>query len=93
MLRLAGKGLLVLSAAGGTAFSGLYAYDPGLRREFTFWRVAFPIIAHYRYVNWRYVDENEQMRQFEQLHLKYAKPVLDLFLSLGGLYIKMGQVV
>ncbi|KAI9142294.1 ABC1 family-domain-containing protein, partial [Paraphysoderma sedebokerense] len=53
-----------------------------------------PVYAHYRVTEWLIKDKDDetQTKEFQELHTKYAPRMLDLALSLRGLYIKLGQV-
>lgn len=39
------------------------------------------------------LSEEEETRRFEALHHKYAKPLYDVFMKLGGFYYKSGQKI
>lgn len=63
-------------------------------RPIRFWTETFPVYAHYRVTEWLIKDKDDetQTKEFQELHTKYAPRMLDLALSLRGLYIKLGQV-
>lgn len=65
--------------------------DPGARREVKFWSVVGPCVARYVWL-YRTVPDAEVRRPMaEQLHARYAKPIVNLFMELGGPYVKLGQ--
>ena len=39
------------------------------------------------------VPPEEEKKRFEALHHKYAKPLFDVYMSLGGFYYKNGQKI
>lgn len=68
------------------------AAEPGVRRELRFWSVIGPCIARYVWVHKMVDDPEERSRRNQALNEAHAKPVVDLFMELGGPYIKLGQV-
>ncbi|KAJ3326352.1 hypothetical protein HDV06_000228 [Boothiomyces sp. JEL0866] len=95
---------LRLFTLGGSALVGTYAYyqDDFKRatRPLKFWSQMFPIFAHYRFVEWKqnqfsrkeeFTKKNEQ--EWTELHKHYAPKALKVILDLGGIYIKVGQVL
>lgn len=68
------------------------ATDPGAQRELRFWGVIGPCIARYVWVGKTVDDPTERRQRYDELHDAYATPVVDLFMELGGPYIKLGQV-
>lgn len=81
------------------AAGGLYINDPAifenLERPYTFWSKMFPIYAKYRYLQWKLAKtpEEEANAIWDKVHEEYAPKVLDIFLELKGIYIKVGQVM
>jgi hypothetical protein len=80
--------------------------EDAVDRILTYDKVAVPAIIEYKYLEaklevWpKYLPsifpvlpEAEQKRQFQLLHDKYAKPMFDVFMKLGGFYYKNGQKV
>ena len=74
----------------------------------TYQKVAVPMIVDYKWLEWKLekapkvewlrsyfpqLPEEEQKRQFQELHEKHAKPLFDLFMELGGFYYKSGQKI
>ena len=94
-LRYLARGVAGTVTVAGLGVGGFALVDKGFRRECVFWRTAVPILAHYKWVSWRYEDEDQAARdaRYEVLHQAYAPVVLDMFLSLRGLYVKFGQVL
>jgi predicted unusual protein kinase regulating ubiquinone biosynthesis (AarF/ABC1/UbiB family) len=68
-----------------------------VRRAVYFWRVAGPMIGHYKWTQfWLGISGAERHHRefvYEQLHNKYAEPALQLVMHLKGLYCKIGQVL
>ncbi|KAI9187677.1 hypothetical protein H9P43_002068 [Blastocladiella emersonii ATCC 22665] len=68
----------------------------GLVRPAQFWTRVAPILAHYRYVqfklDWTAAAEPERDAAFDELHERYAPVALALILDLRSLFIKFGQV-
>ena len=78
----------------------------GVDRIITYDRVALPAILEYKWAEARLeklprmlpmifseVPVDEQLRQYEVLHKKWAKPLFDVFMELGGFYYKSGQKI
>eukprot|EP00035_Acanthoeca_spectabilis_P039285 m.60802 g.60802 ORF g.60802 m.60802 type:complete len:421 (-) comp9528_c0_seq2:547-1809(-) len=86
-------GKVVAGAVGVTGVTvGAYvAAEPGVRRELRFWSVIGPCIARYVWVDKMVDDPEERSRRNQALNEAHAKPVVDLFMELGGPYIKLGQ--
>lgn len=94
---------LITGSIGGVIGYGVYAYDPGFKRQCDFYIKAFPCLAHYKYVEYTheylykpkwipYFKSDKTLdEKYEELHEKYAQFVLDVILELKGLYIKAGQ--
>ena len=63
--------------------------NEGLRRSIVFWKRAFPIYLHYRFVEWQVQNLSEYVQdiKFNELHDRYApeamKLILDIFHSLS----------
>lgn len=94
MLRRFGRGAGIGVAGALMGGAVWVTVDPGMRREFVFWKTAVPVVVRYKYTEWKYSgDEEQQKAQYERLHLLYAPVLLDLFSRLGGLFIKLGQVL
>ncbi len=72
------------AVAAGTGY--LYETDEGTRRSFLFWKDAFPIYVHYRYVQWKVkgISEEEADAEYNKLHDRYAPEVEALTLRLKG---------
>ena len=56
---------------------------------------AFPALIQYRYTDWTTRNDPPEVRaaKFEKLHQRWAPVALAVGTSLGGLYIKFGQLV
>ena len=93
--RIFNRRVLGVSIVGFTGFT--YYADPkvyGYKRPIVFWGILAPIFAHYKYVEYRTKDLSDEVQteRFRELHIKYAPRVLDLFVNLRGLFVKLGQV-
>lgn len=89
-LRRAASTALLVAGAGATY---QYQRDEGTRRSVTFWKEAFPIYLHYRYVEVTTAKQTaeEQSRAFNKLHDMYAPRSEQLVLELRGYYLKQAQ--
>ena len=80
--------------------------DDAVDRLIDFYEVALPATIEYKWVEaktetlpkvapWIFspVTDEEEMAQFEVLHKKWAKPVFDKCMKLGGFYYKNGQKI
>jgi len=86
--------------AGSLVFALLYSYHQGFRRTVQFWKGMGPIVAEHRFLKYKakYYDRCEEdgdeyksrMKSFNQ---RAAPKIVDLIQSLGGIYIKIGQVM
>eukprot|EP00040_Diaphanoeca_grandis_P013955 m.70541 g.70541 ORF g.70541 m.70541 type:complete len:546 (-) comp24239_c0_seq2:163-1800(-) len=89
------KGIGIVGATtvgvGGCAAAVAYNQSPGFKREVAFWGKVGPVIGHYAWVNKYSKDAAERNAKFSELHKRYSGDILDLFTTLGGLYIKTGQ--
>jgi predicted unusual protein kinase regulating ubiquinone biosynthesis (AarF/ABC1/UbiB family) len=65
--------------------------EPGARREVRFWSVAGPCVARYVWLYRTVKDPDQRRPMAEELHARYAKPIVNLFMELGGPYVKLGQ--
>lgn len=68
----------VLATAG---VGGLASYDPGFRRQCSFWATVLPGVCSYRYASWKYpADTHPELRtqKFEELHVIYAPVAFEL---------------
>lgn len=55
----------------GVSLSGIgayAAYDPGIRRECTFWKTTLPILCHYKLERWRPKDDQDKLQRINKLH-------------------------
>lgn len=80
--------------------------DDALERIIKYDKVAVPAIIEYKWLEakceklpkimpWFFppVSIEEEQRQFEVLHRKWARPMFDCFMDLGGFYYKSGQKI
>lgn len=72
----------------------VYSHDVGLQRSLYFWRRAFPVYLHYRYVQIRTKNAPTHVRDlaFDELHNRYAPTIFDIIYHLKGFFIKLAQV-
>jgi predicted unusual protein kinase regulating ubiquinone biosynthesis (AarF/ABC1/UbiB family) len=84
--------------AAGLLFSSLYAFHHGFRRTVQFWKGMGPLMADYKLLKFRkkYLDrwdDQEYKRRLERFRLRTAPKVVNLIQAMGGIYIKIGQVM
>lgn len=77
---------LASTATLGCGLVAFYIYDPGFRRGVEFWRRVSPIATQYFIYTLRGLD-------LDPLHQRYSTRARRICEELGGLYIKMGQVL
>eukprot|EP00985_Skeletonema_marinoi_P029871 scaffold29432_cov153-Skeletonema_marinoi.AAC.4 len=93
--------LLVFLASillGTITFTTLYTFHRGFRRTIQFWRGMAPLIAKYKYVNFKatkidHCSPDELEERLNVYRATTAPKLVDLILRLGGIYIKIGQVM
>lgn len=89
------RGLAALALAVPAAGLPFVAsYDNGLYRSLYFNVNAFPLLAHYRLLEWwtKEWSDKEQEEVFQPLHERYAPVALNVIRTLRGFYIKLGQI-
>eukprot|EP00967_Tisochrysis_lutea_P101795 scaffold152935_cov34-Tisochrysis_lutea.AAC.3 len=80
--------------------------EDALARILKFDKVAVPAIIEYKWVEAKCeklprilpmifppVSDEEELAQFLVLHKKWAQPIFDVFMELGGFYYKSGQKI
>jgi hypothetical protein len=80
--------------------------EDALDRIIKYDKVAVPMIVQYKWLEakceklptilpWLFppVSLKEEQKQFEVLHRKFAQPLFDVFMELGGFYYKSGQKI
>ena len=80
--------------------------DDALSRLISYDKVALPAILEYKWEEAKCeklpkllpalfppVSDEEERQRFEVLHRKYARPLFDKFMELGGFYYKSGQKI
>eukprot|EP01084_Bolivina_argentea_P153986 268458_1 len=94
---------LIGSSTLATIGYGIYSFDTGFKRQCDFYLKAFPVLAHYKYIELthEYIYESQYIpffktnktldEKYDELHEKYAQFILDVILELKGLYVKAGQ--
>ncbi|KAL7431738.1 hypothetical protein ACHAXM_005986 [Skeletonema potamos] len=83
---------------GTLTFTAFYTFHRGFRRTIQFWRGMAPLVAKYKYVKFKAtkIDHCSPEELDERLNVyreTTAPKLVDLILSLGGIYIKIGQVM
>uniref|UniRef100_A0A7S0IPC0 ABC1 atypical kinase-like domain-containing protein n=1 Tax=Calcidiscus leptoporus TaxID=127549 RepID=A0A7S0IPC0_9EUKA len=94
------------AAAYGYAWAKREMGDDALQRILKFDKVALPAILEYKWEEAKCeklpkvlpalfppVSDEEERARFEALHRKWAKPIFDIYMELGGFYYKSGQKV
>ena len=74
-----------------------YASSPGLRRSVQFWTAVSPFVAEFQYIKARArfdgCDETELERRKKEFHQRTAARAVEVVLGLGGIYVKLGQLI
>ena len=94
------------SSVGAYAWATNTMGDDAVGRLITYSKVISPAIMSYKWEEakcekfpeiapWLFpvVSEEEQKLRFEKLHNKWAEPIRDCFMELGGFYYKSGQKI
>ena len=89
-------GRAALTAAGATGL--VYAYSPGMRRSVTFWSTVAPFVVEFESIKarakwWDRCSEEELEARKAAFHQRTAESAVDIILSLGGIYVKLGQLI
>ena len=85
-------------AAVGTAavplalYAGYESSPPGLKRSVDFWRKLGPTLVEYQFIK-RTTDPQEVDELLKAFHGRTSAKALGIILSLGGIYVKLGQVI
>ncbi|KAL7532103.1 hypothetical protein ACHAXR_004441 [Thalassiosira sp. AJA248-18] len=83
---------------GTAAFASLYSFHRGFRRTVQFWRGMAPLVLKYKAIKFKaeridHCSAEELERRLNVYRGTTAPKLVDLILSLGGIYIKIGQVM
>ena len=89
-------GRAALAAAGTIGMA--YASSPGMRRSVTFWSAVAPFFFEFECIKararyWDRCDEQELDDRKSAFHRRTAERSVDIILRLGGIYVKLGQVI
>ena len=89
-------GRAALGAAGTIGMA--YASSPGMRRSVTFWSTVAPFFFEFECIKararyWDRCDEQELDDRKSAFHRRTAERSVDIILRLGGIYVKLGQVI
>eukprot|EP00929_Paragymnodinium_shiwhaense_P030345 TRINITY_DN17221_c0_g1_i1.p1 TRINITY_DN17221_c0_g1~~TRINITY_DN17221_c0_g1_i1.p1 ORF type:complete len:1037 (+),score=192.41 TRINITY_DN17221_c0_g1_i1:99-3113(+) len=79
----------------------VYMYEsilpPGVSRFAKTWMLFVPLIFEYKMLNWwcKYamLNNEEKSRAYKKLHIKYAPKLFALLTDLGGVFVKIGQLL
>ena len=81
-------------------FASLYKFHSGFRRTVQFWRGMGPLVVKYKLLKFKAIkwdqlgeDDDEYKRRITAYRQKSAPQLVDLILSLGGIYTKIAQVM
>ena len=93
--------VLVASVFLSTAFfASLYRFHGGFRRTVQFWKGMGPLVVKYKLLKFKATkwdqlgeDDDEYKRRITAYRQKSAPQLVDLILSLGGIYTKIAQVM
>ena len=93
--------LVILSSVllSSALFASLYTFHREFRRTVQIWRGMLPLVAKYKWLKIRATkidglteDDDEYRRRITAYRQTTAPQLVDLILSLGGIYTKIGQV-
>ena len=89
-------GRAALAAAGATGL--VYAYSPGMRRSVSFWSTVAPFVIEFEAIKaraewWDRCSDQELEARKASFHKRTAERAVDIILSLGGIYVKLGQLI
>ena len=89
-------GRAALAAAGATGL--VYAYSPGMRRWVSFWSTVAPFVIEFEAIKaraewWDRCSDQELEARKASFHKRTAERAVDIILSLGGIYVKLGQLI
>ena len=89
-------GRAALAAAGATGL--VYAYSPGMRRSVSFWSTVAPFVVEFEAIKarakwWDRCSDQELEARKASFHKRTAERAVDIILSLGGIYVKLGQLI
>eukprot|EP00581_Thalassiosira_minuscula_P007213 CAMPEP_0183707806 /NCGR_PEP_ID=MMETSP0737-20130205/4259_1 /TAXON_ID=385413 /ORGANISM="Thalassiosira miniscula, Strain CCMP1093" /LENGTH=611 /DNA_ID=CAMNT_0025935535 /DNA_START=220 /DNA_END=2055 /DNA_ORIENTATION=- len=92
------KILLLLFLTSVLSFASLYTFHRGFRRTVQFWRGMAPLVLKYKYVKFRaekidHVSPEELEDRLNVYRETSAPQLVDLILRMGGIYVKIGQVM
>ncbi|KAL3809550.1 hypothetical protein ACHAXA_001824 [Cyclostephanos tholiformis] len=90
--------LLLLVIASLVSFASFYTFHRGFRRTIQFWRGMAPLFVRYKYVTIKAeridrVGPEEMERRLNSYRESTAPRLVDLILRMGGIYVKIGQVM
>ena len=93
--------VIVASVFLSTAFfASLYKFHGGFRRTVQFWKGMGPLVMKYKLLKFKATkwdqlgeDDDEYKRRITAYRQKSAPQLVDLILSLGGIYTKIAQVM
>jgi aarF domain-containing kinase len=76
----------------------LYAINPGFRRTCQFWSSVTPVAIEYRLLKFKSkfidkVDDDEMKRRISSFHKRTAPKMVSMVQYLGGIYVKIGQML
>eukprot|EP00036_Acanthoecidae_sp_10tr_P014188 CAMPEP_0206285840 /NCGR_PEP_ID=MMETSP0106_2-20121207/300_1 /ASSEMBLY_ACC=CAM_ASM_000206 /TAXON_ID=81532 /ORGANISM="Acanthoeca-like sp., Strain 10tr" /LENGTH=535 /DNA_ID=CAMNT_0053716359 /DNA_START=296 /DNA_END=1901 /DNA_ORIENTATION=+ len=91
VLSLAGRAAAGAVGLGAVGLGTVVATDPGAGREYRFWSIVGPCLFRYAWVGRTVTEDAEKKARLDALHARYATEIVDLFIELGGPYIKLGQ--
>lgn len=89
-------GRAALTATGAAGL--VYCCSPGMRRSVTFWSTVAPFVVEFEFIKargkwWDRCSEQELEARKASFHQRTAARAVDIILSLGGIYVKLGQLI
>jgi aarF domain-containing kinase len=90
--------LLSIVITTAVLFATLYAFNPGFRRTCQFWSSVTPVAIEYRFIKFKSkyidkVDDDELKRRINSFHKRTAPKMVAMVQYLGGIYVKIGQML
>jgi len=79
-------------------FATLYALNRGFRRTCQFWFSITPVALEYKLIKFKSkyinrIDDDEYQRRINSFHKRTAPKMVQMVQSLGGIYVKIGQML
>lgn len=90
------RSVMLLLTVSMLAFTLLVNYHRGAQRIFQFWSSVMPLLAEFKWLKFRgnhFLSEESYLRKTAEFHRKTAPKAAQLAIDMGGIYVKLGQVI